>query len=106
MTKFGTESSAALDEIYTSFNDDEDKLDLILAEKPGVLSFHFGIPTPDRVRALKTTGSVLMANVTKPAEARQAQNAGMDIVIAQGFEAGGHRDTLDPSTDKTSAPWR
>ena len=100
MEEFGAELPTSLNEIYTSFNDDDDMLELILAEKPAVLSFHFGIPTPDRMRALKATGAILLVTVNTPGEAHRAQDAGVDVVIAQGHEAGGHRGTFDPSTDQ------
>ncbi|MBT3905966.1 MAG: nitronate monooxygenase [Rhodospirillaceae bacterium] len=100
MTAFGGTPPATLDEIYTSFNDNDDMLDLILAEKPAILSFHFGLPEPKRLQALKATGALILATVTTPAEALAAAAAGIDAVIAQGHEAGGHRGVFDPSIDQ------
>ena len=62
-----------------------------------MVSFHFGIPAPERVAALRAAGAVLLASATNLAEARAAETAGMDAVVAQGYEAGGHRGVFDPT---------
>jgi hypothetical protein len=46
-----------LKEIYSSFVEDDDKLAALLQEKPKVVSFHFGVLAPERVRALRDAGS-------------------------------------------------
>lgn len=56
----------------------------------------FGLPDADRIGALKAAGCVLFATVTNLPEAEAARHAGIDVVIAQGFEAGGHRGVFDP----------
>lgn len=88
-----------LTEIYQSFLTDEAKLAVLLDEKPAVVSFHFGLPQPDQIAALKSAGCLLIASATTPEEGRQAQAAGIDMVVAQGFEAGGHRGVFDPADD-------
>jgi nitronate monooxygenase len=58
--------------------------------QPPVVSFHFGLPEPlllDRVRA---TGAIVIGNATTVEEGRWLQDRGVDAIIAQGFEAGGH----------------
>lgn len=80
---------------YTSFADDPDMLRMLLEVRPPVISFHFGLPLPDQVAALRGTGAVLLATVTSLAEAHLAEKAGMDAIIAQGIEAGGHRGAFD-----------
>lgn len=94
MEEFEAAPPTALDEIYLSFNGDDDMFEAVLAEKPPIVSFHFGLPTPDRAAALKSYGATLISSVTNVAEARAAEQAGMDAVVAQGFEAGGHRGTV------------
>ena len=47
------------------------------------------------VERLKAKGIAWFANATTLAEARQAQTAGADAIVAQGFEAGGHRGAFD-----------
>ena len=79
-----------LTEIYRSFLEDDDMLATLLQEKPKIVSFHFGIPAPERVRALRNAGIVLLATATNPPEAQAVADAGIDAVMAQGYEAGGH----------------
>ncbi|WP_439471079.1 NAD(P)H-dependent flavin oxidoreductase [Brevundimonas sp.] len=96
---FGAEPPAELRNIYRSFRVDDAMLAVLLEERPTVVSFHFGLPDPDRIAALKATGMVLMATATSPSEGRAVQAAGVDMVVAQGVEAGGHRGVFDPADD-------
>jgi nitronate monooxygenase len=59
--------------------------------KPEVVSFHFGLPPPELFRRVKALGCVTMSSATTVAEARWLEAHGVDVIIAQGFEAGGHR---------------
>ena len=93
---FGAPPPAQLREIYRSFLADEAMLAVLLADKPPVVSFHFGVPPPEAIRALREAGLVLMASATSVAEGRAAQQAGVHAVVAQGYEAGGHRGVFDP----------
>ncbi|MGG6429695.1 NAD(P)H-dependent flavin oxidoreductase [Acetobacter ghanensis] len=95
--QFGTSAPTALQAPYTSFADDPDMLRMLLEVRPPVISFHFGVPDAETVAALRGTGAILLASVTSLAEARTAKKAGMDAVIAQGVEAGGHRGMFDPN---------
>lgn len=97
--QFGTAPPETLTEIYQSFLTDEAKLAVLLDEKPAAVSFHFGLPQPDQIAALKSAGCLLIASATTPQEGRLAQAAGIDMVVAQGFEAGGHRGVFDPADD-------
>jgi nitronate monooxygenase len=92
----GAEPPEQLREIYRSFLEDEAMLAGLLTDKPPVVSFHFGLPSPEWVRALTEAGIVLMASATSVAEGRAAQGAGVHAVVAQGYEAGGHRGVFDP----------
>jgi nitronate monooxygenase len=92
----GAEPPAALSEIYRSFLDDPAMLEMLLAERPAAVSFHFGLPSLDWLRRLKAAGIVLLASATSLAEARACEAAGVDAVVAQGWEAGGHRGVFDP----------
>ena len=65
--------------------------DILLEFKPKVASFHFGLPEPALVRRLKDASIVVISSATTVAEARWLEDHGVDAVIAQGFEAGGHR---------------
>jgi nitronate monooxygenase len=68
----------------------------LLAERPAVVSFHFGLPDRERIEALRAAGIVLFATVTNLDEGRAVAAAGIDAVVAQGYEAGGHRGVFDP----------
>lgn len=92
----GASAPQGLREIYTSFLADPDMLAVLVEERPAVVSFHFGLPTPEQVGALHDAGIVLMGSATSPEEARAVEAAGLDIVVAQGIEAGGHRGMFDP----------
>lgn len=59
--------------------------------RPRVVSFHFGLPTPALVKRVQAAGSLILGSATTVAEARWLEDHGCDVVIAQGFEAGGHR---------------
>jgi len=94
--EFGAEPPAQLNDINTSFALDDAMLAMLIAERPAVVSFHFGLPDAARIAALRMAGVTLLATVTNFAEARAAQDAGIDAIVAQGWEAGGHRGTFDP----------
>jgi len=58
---------------------------------PPVVSFHFGLPSPDLVARVKSWGSKVISSATTVAEALWLEARGVDAIVAQGFEAGGHR---------------
>jgi nitronate monooxygenase len=69
--------------------------------RPEVVSFHFGLPEPVLLAAVKATGAVVLSTATTVAEARWLEARGCDAIIAQGAEAGGHRGmflTADAAT--------
>lgn len=65
--------------------------DVVEAFRPAVVSFHFGLPTPDLLARVRSWGSRILASATTVEEALWLQTHGADCVIAQGLEAGGHR---------------
>lgn len=94
-SRYDAASPSALSEIYTSFAADDAMLAMLLEETPSVVSFHFGLPDATRVAALKQRGILLLASATSLAEARACAAAGIDAIVAQGWEAGGHRGCFD-----------
>jgi nitronate monooxygenase len=94
--RFGAVPPAALRTIYTGFGADAAMLAALVAAAPPVVSFHFGLPAADAVRALRGAGCLLLATATSLDEAEAARRAGIDAVVAQGTEAGGHRGVFDP----------
>jgi nitronate monooxygenase len=65
--------------------------DMIEELKPQVVSFHFGLPADELLERLKAAGCRVISSATTTAEAIWLERHGVDAVIAQGFEAGGHR---------------
>jgi nitronate monooxygenase len=64
--------------------------DAIEAVRPEIVSFHFGLPETSLLDRVRATGARIFGNATTLAEARFLAGAGVDAIIAQGFEAGGH----------------
>ena len=58
--------------------------------RPEVVSFHFGLPSDELLDRVKRTGAVVIGNATTIEEAIWLEQRGVDAIIAQGFEAGGH----------------
>ncbi|MGE0313251.1 MAG: NAD(P)H-dependent flavin oxidoreductase [Lautropia sp.] len=68
--------------------------------RPRVVSFHFGLPSPELIRATRDWGARILASATTVEEAVWLEANGADIVVAQGLEAGGHRGQfLSPDLD-------
>jgi len=61
------------------------------AAKPRVVSFHFGLPAGELLARVRALGAMILASATTVDEARWLERQGVDAIIAQGFEAGGHR---------------
>ncbi|NUF15821.1 NAD(P)H-dependent flavin oxidoreductase [Acinetobacter lactucae] len=97
--KFGEQPPQNLNCIYPSFLDNDDFLNVVLETKPKVVSFHFGIPHPHQIQALKDAGIITMVSATNLVEAQAIEAAGIDIIIAQGIEAGGHRGIFNKTFD-------
>ncbi|QNW95641.1 nitronate monooxygenase [Acinetobacter seifertii] len=97
--KFGVQPPQELHCIYPSFLDNDDFLNVVLETKPKAVSFHFGIPHPHQIKALKEVGILTMVSATNLIEAQAIEAAGIDIIIAQGIEAGGHRGIFNQTFD-------
>lgn len=94
--QLGAAPPGALKEPYRSFLIDDAMHALLLAERPRVVSFHFGLPSAARIQALREAGIILLASATSLEEGRRVASAGVHAVVAQGYEAGGHRGVFDP----------
>lgn len=92
----GIAAPSSLDEIYKSFNEDEDMFRMLLELRPAVVSFHFGLPSAERLAAFHEAGVFTMATATNLREAGIIERAGVKAIVAQGIEAGGHRGMFDP----------
>jgi len=72
----------------------ENQVQVILDTRPPIFSFMFGIPSPDILEQCKRRGIVTMGAATTLDEAIALEAAGVDSIIASGFEAGGHRPSF------------
>jgi len=101
--EFGADPAAIVSATRRPF---DDAAAGILAEfRPPVVSFHFGLPSPDLVARARAWGAKILSSATTIDEARWLEAHGVDVVIAQGVEAGGHRGmflTDDISTQVTT----
>ncbi|MGY8990198.1 MAG: NAD(P)H-dependent flavin oxidoreductase, partial [Rhodospirillales bacterium] len=70
---------------------DDEMCTLIEDVKPEVVSFHFGLPEKKLIDRVKAAGCKVISSATTAAEARYLEANGCDAIIAQGYEAGGHR---------------
>lgn len=94
--RYGAQPPTQIREIYRSFVEDDAMLAALLAQRPRAVSFHFGLPSAQQIKVLREANIVLLASATSPAEARVAEKAGVHAIVAQGYEAGGHRGVFDP----------
>lgn len=69
---------------------DSDMGALVEELRPDIVSFHFGLPEEDLLARVRRAGCRVLATATTVAEARWLAERGVDAILAQGFEAGGH----------------
>ncbi len=72
----------------------EEQLAAVIEARPAVLSFCFGIPEDEVLDELRAAGCLLVGTATTVSEALLLEEAGVDAIVAQGFEAGGHRGSF------------
>ena len=70
---------------------DEAFCDVVEEIEPAIVSFHFGLPEASLLRRVKDAGCLVVSSATTVKEARWLEERGVDALIAQGLEAGGHR---------------
>lgn len=78
----------------------EEMLNIIIEEKIPICSFTFGLPSSKQVTKLKENSSIIIGTATTVREAMMNEAAGMDAVVIQGSEAGGHRGTFAAEDQK------
>jgi nitronate monooxygenase len=93
MRTWGPEVSATAGDVSRPTVDDQ--CNAFLEARPQVVSSIMGLFSPDAVRRFKEHGIAWFATATTLDEARRAEDAGADAIVAQGFEAGGHRGSFD-----------
>jgi nitronate monooxygenase len=94
-TALGAEPPTALRDLYETFRGNAAMMALLLETRPAIVSFHFGLPEESQVRTLKQAGILLFGSATSFMEASELAEAGLDAIVAQGYEAGGHRGVFD-----------
>lgn len=72
----------------------EEQVEALLEAAPPVFSFIFGVPRPAILEACRRKGIVTVGSATTVAEARALEEARVDLIVASGFEAGGHRPSF------------
>lgn len=75
------------------------QLEVLLAERVPVVGFTFGVPDRERVARVHASGAVVVGSATTVAEGRALRDVGVDVVVGQGAEAGGHRASFGAATD-------
>ena len=72
----------------------QEQVQVLLEEKIPIFSFTFGIPSNKVIQAMKQQGTFIIGTATTVDEAKKLEEAGIDAIVAQGSEAGGHRGTF------------
>ncbi|KKK34042.1 hypothetical protein WN59_10625 [Salinicoccus sediminis] len=99
---FGLEQKAVTPAVPGDIREKFDgQLGVVIEEAVPVVSFIFGVPDADQLSRLKSSGIVTLATATTAAEAADIGAAGLDAVVLQGAEAGGHRGA-HPGTSEDS----
>jgi nitronate monooxygenase len=75
-------------------NNFTEQIKVVIEEQVPICSFTFGIPTKEVIAELKQSNSILIGTATTVREAEKNEKAGIDLVVAQGSEAGGHRGSF------------
>jgi len=83
--------------INTTETFNKEHLELLLEMNPKVVSFHFGLPQQDYILSIKNQNIYIISSATTVKEAKILEDSGADAIIAQGYEAGGHRGTFASS---------
>jgi nitronate monooxygenase len=80
----------------------ENQVEVVLHQKPRVFSFVFGIPSADILEQCRRLGIITAGAATTLDEAIALESAGVDLIIASGFEAGGHRPSFLQSAESST----
>ncbi|MCZ6860753.1 MAG: nitronate monooxygenase family protein [Alphaproteobacteria bacterium] len=89
-TELGLDASVTMPAISLAPFDDA-LCNIVEDLKPEVVSFHFGLPAQALLSRVKASGCLVLSSATTVEEARWLEGKGCDAIVAQGYEAGGHR---------------
>ncbi|MFC4769846.1 NAD(P)H-dependent flavin oxidoreductase [Effusibacillus consociatus] len=96
-SELGIDSTATVTKYAESF---QEQLAVVIEERVPVFSFAFGIPTVEQLKALKENKITVIGTATTVREAVELEEKGIDLIVGQGSEAGGHRGTFLGSFDQ------
>lgn len=95
--RFRNELHLQRPEVKPPFEENFDKqFEAVLKLKPAVFSFVFGLLSGEKIREAREAGILVVGGATTVEEALAQEDSGVDAIVLQGFEAGGHRAILDP----------
>lgn len=77
-----------------------EQVESVLDVRPAVFSFVYGVPSPDVIDRCRELGIATLCTATTPLEARLLESSGVDMIVATGFEAGGHRASFLKSAEE------
>lgn len=97
--EFNADVPTGLGESYASAWHNQALIDMLCVTKPTIVSFHFGLPETTALQRLQEAGIQVWGCATSLTEAKFLEHAGVDAIIAQGIEAGGHRGVFNPLID-------
>lgn len=97
--EFNADVPTGLGESYASAWHNQALIDMLCVTKPTIVSFHFGLPEATALQRLQEAGIQVWGCATSLTEAKFLEHAGVDVIIAQGIEAGGHRGIFNPLID-------
>jgi nitronate monooxygenase len=101
LRRYYQELEVAIPDIPTSFGQDYDEqIEAVLEVRPPVLSFVFGVPSREILRECRQRNIATIGTATTVDEASLLEEAGVDFVVASGFEAGGHRGSFLRSAEE------
>lgn len=77
----------------------DDQIEVVIEERVPVFSFSYGLPKKEYIEALKAHGTIIIGTATNVLEVQELEKQGVDAIVLQGAEAGGHRGTFlgDPA---------
>ena len=78
-----------------------DQIQVIIDERVPICSFTFGVPSINKIQQLKDAGVILIGTATTVEEAVEIEKLGMDAVVVQGSEAGGHRGNFISNSEES-----
>jgi nitronate monooxygenase len=78
-----------------------EQIKVVIEEKVPICSFTFGVPSRELIAELKQANTILIGTATSVIEAMENEKAGMDMVVVQGSEAGGHRGSFNNESQES-----